>query len=104
MAFSIRSFFGKEKGPDPLAPGSPTNQGSALPPLGATPFQPASNNPFAANAAHPAGDSTSAPMNSPFSPFTPADSGRTDLTVGDILPGLPLEALNNRQVPLNQPL
>lgn len=104
MAFSIRSFFGKEKGPDPLAAGMPPQQGSALPPLGANPFQSAFNNPFAANVTHQAGDPASAPMNSPFTPFTPADSGRTDLTVGDILPGLPLEALNNRQVPLNQPL
>jgi hypothetical protein len=43
-------------------------------------------------------------MNSPFTPFTPADSGRTELTVGDILPGLPTEVANSRQIPLNQPL
>ncbi|HSI62733.1 MAG TPA: hypothetical protein VLE43_06430, partial [Candidatus Saccharimonadia bacterium] len=43
-------------------------------------------------------------MNSPFTPFTPAASGRTELTVGDILPGLPPEAANSRQVSPSQPL
>src|SRR5258708_2094218 len=112
MAFSIRSFFGKEKSPDGTGPSGgafslPTPQGPApvhgLPPgPGSSPFAGSPLFRATSGPAQPAGQGQ--PVASPFSPFSVAPGGGGGLTVEDILPLLPREVAKDPQLPPGQPL
>src|SRR5436190_10716249 len=114
MAFSIRSFFGKEKSPEGMGPSGaaygslPTPQGPSpvhgLPPApGNSPFAGSPLFRAAAGPAQPAGQGQA--VGSPFSPFSVAPAGGGGgLTVEDILPMLPRDVAKDPQLPPGQPL
>ncbi|MFZ4766056.1 MAG: hypothetical protein ACOYMN_13985 [Roseimicrobium sp.] len=108
MAFSIRSFFGKDKPSEASSPGAPP---PLLPKTAANgvpgnPFQPAAN-PFSGEMIFKTtggSDAPGQPVASPFSPFSPANAAPERLTVGDILPLLPTDVAKNTQLAASQPL
>src|SRR5688500_8380360 len=104
MAFSLRSFFGKEKSPEGPTPFGGSFQAPA--PTDARPPTPASipfgggGTPTGSPFTHPPGQ----PVGSPFSPFAVAGAGAAGLTVEDILPLLPQDVAKDPRLPPGQPL
>lgn len=109
MAFSLRSFFGKEKSPENSAP----NGAASLP-------NPGTHGQHATQLPNPGGFHNGSlfkttgvvqpggqPVGSPFSPFSkasPTSSTNEALTVDDVLPHLPVEVARNPQLAPGQPL
>ncbi|MEI6536647.1 MAG: hypothetical protein WCN98_14980, partial [Verrucomicrobiaceae bacterium] len=111
MGFSLRSFFGKGSSSHGSA-GAPT---ATMPPpvsnpAPESPFQPAvGESPFA-NALLFKTSSSSETLGqpvqaAPFSPFAPAGTNPSSgLTVGDLLPGLPMDVSRNSSLSPLQPI
>lgn len=106
MAFSFRSFFGKEKTPEPSPPGGGfTTSKEPVNGVGNGQFSPSAN-PFGGMIFKTANgnETPGSPVGSPFSPFSPAGSAAPALTVGDIFPSLPPDIARPSQISPSQPL
>jgi len=110
MAFSIRSFFGKDKpaegpvGKTGMA-GGPSHVNTVLPTNGSAHLP--QQNPFAANMIFKTAQASEAPGQPVSSPFSPAPASSPGLTVGDILSQLPPDVARNTNLspatPVNLP-
>jgi len=108
MAFSIRSFFGKDKSPENTAGangmmGKGANASPAGHPNGSSPA-PLQQNPFATNMIFKTANAAEVPGQPVGSPFSPAPSGAPGLTVSDILSQLPPDVARNGNLPPSTPL
>lgn len=116
MAFSIRTFFGKDK---PAEDGEATASGNSSDadpqiqgPMNGTsgsPFQPSGNsNPFGSNMLFKTANGADAPGSPVGSPFAPAANSSQGvlpgLTVGDIMAQLPPDVAKNSQLAPSQVL
>lgn len=116
MAFSIRTFFGKDKPAEDGEVDASGNPSDADPqihgPMNGTsgsPFQPSGNsNPFASNMLFKTAngaDAPGSPVGSPFAPASnPSQGALPGLTVGDIMAQLPPDVAKNSQLAPSQVL
>ena len=110
MAFSIRNLFGNDKPSDHASLASSSANSTvaeAKNTSGHNPFNGTATNghAFGGNMLFKTAATAPQPTGQPVSsPFKPASSQPAGLTVGDILPQLPADALRNISIPTNQPL